>query len=128
MILKNGFVVCDDFALRKTDIKIEGEKIVDIGKNLQGEDIRDFTGKFILPGFIDTHIHGACGARISDPECELEKITNFEATQGVTSLAVTTTAAPKDKLLEQITFLKNNKDKVNGSKIAGIIGAASIVM
>ena len=37
----------------------------------------DFTGKYILPGFIDTHIHGAYGARISDSNCELDKIADI---------------------------------------------------
>lgn len=120
MILSNGYVVCDDFKLRKTDVKIENGKITEIDDNLSGEDVRDFSGKYILPGFIDTHIHGACGARISDPECDLEKITSFEATEGVTSIAVTTSSVSVETLCEQINFLKENKDKVYGAKIAGI--------
>ncbi len=119
MILSNGYVVCDDFKLRKTDVKIENGKITEIGENLSGDEKIDFTGKYILPGFIDTHIHGAYGTRISDSNCELDKITKFEATEGVTSIAITTTASNVEKLVEQIKFVKDNQ-KTEGAKIAGI--------
>ena len=43
----------------KTDILIDGDKIVDIGKNLEsdGADIIDVSGKVIMPGFVDPHTH-----------------------------------------------------------------------
>ena len=43
----------------KTDILIEGDKIVDIGKNLSsdGADVIDVSGKVIMPGFVDPHTH-----------------------------------------------------------------------
>ena len=120
MILKNGYIVCDDFKLRKTDVKIEDGKITEIGQNLSGEELVDCTGKYILPGFIDTHIHGAFGARISDTDCELNKITYFEATEGVTSIAITTTSSKVDSLIEQIKFVRDNKNNINGAKLSGI--------
>jgi len=42
-----------------TDILIDGDKIVDIGKNLEvdGAEIMDVSGKVIMPGFIDPHTH-----------------------------------------------------------------------
>ena len=43
----------------KTDILIDGDKIVDIGKNLssEGADVIDVSGKVIMPGFVDPHTH-----------------------------------------------------------------------
>ena len=43
----------------KTDILIDGDKIVDIGKNLSsdGADVIDVSGKVIMPGFVDPHTH-----------------------------------------------------------------------
>ena len=42
-----------------TDILIDGDKIVEIGKNLEvdGAEIMDVSGKVIMPGFIDPHTH-----------------------------------------------------------------------
>ena len=42
-----------------TDILIDGDKIVEIGKNLEfdGAEIMDVSGKVIMPGFVDPHTH-----------------------------------------------------------------------
>lgn len=46
--------------LLNTDLLIDGDRIAAIGKDLfvpQGTDEFDFTGKFIVPGYVDTHAH-----------------------------------------------------------------------
>ena len=57
-ILKGGTLVSAT-GRRDADIRIEGEKIVEIGENLatEGCEIEDVTGYFLLPGFIDAHTH-----------------------------------------------------------------------
>ncbi len=89
MILSNANVVCGDFTVRRVDVETGNGRILRIGEHLEGEDRLDLSGKTILPGFIDTHIHGANGARFDDAEPNIPLITEFEATQGVTSLAAT---------------------------------------
>ena len=59
MILTNGFVMDENFELRKMDIKICDDKIAELGESLSGDEKIDMSRKYILPGFIDTHIHGA---------------------------------------------------------------------
>ncbi|NMW84804.1 dihydroorotase [Peptoniphilus sp. AGMB00490] len=62
MIIKGGRVIDP---LSKTDeildIKIEKEKIIDIKKNIDtsniSEEIIDASGKIVVPGFIDVHVH-----------------------------------------------------------------------
>ena len=49
--------------MRTGDIRVEQGKIVEIGEALDGAENIDCTGKYILPGFIDTHFHGACGVQ-----------------------------------------------------------------
>ncbi len=51
-----GGTIYADGALKKTDVAIEDGKIAKIDKNLSGEKI-DCTGKLILPGAIDIHVH-----------------------------------------------------------------------
>ncbi|MEG0006102.1 MAG: amidohydrolase [Clostridium sp.] len=63
-ILKNAFIITMDGAKRayeKGDILIENDKITEIGKvdekNFSGAEIIDCTGKIIMPGLINTHVH-----------------------------------------------------------------------
>ncbi|MBE6650077.1 MAG: N-acetylglucosamine-6-phosphate deacetylase [Ruminococcaceae bacterium] len=120
MILKNAKTLDKDFNPCVSDIRIEGERITEIGNNLTGGDAIDMTGKYVLPGFIDTHIHGAFGVRVSDGDADLEKITSFEATRGVTSLALTTAASEFDGLLGQLTRIRDASGRAKGAKIAAI--------
>ncbi len=89
MILTNAKVMCGDFVLRECDVRIEGGRIAEIRDHIDGSDRIDLTGKYLLPGFIDTHIHGAHGSRFDDAEPDVYNITEFEATQGVTGVAAT---------------------------------------
>ena len=56
LLIKNGRIVTasDDYT---GDVLIEGEKIVAVGRNLDGPNIIDATGLLVLPGGIDPHVH-----------------------------------------------------------------------
>lgn len=57
MLLKNGLVLIKD-SVKKIDIKIEGQKIVEIGESLQSEaETLNLEGKYVVPGGIDVHTH-----------------------------------------------------------------------
>ncbi len=57
-LIKNGTLITATETF-ESDILIEGEKIIQIGKNLQhpNADIIDVAGKLILPGGVDPHVH-----------------------------------------------------------------------
>jgi len=55
MIIKNGLIYYRG-EIVKRDIEIEGNKIVRIGKNIEGESY-NAEGKLILPGLVNTHTH-----------------------------------------------------------------------
>lgn len=59
MLIRNGKVVTAK-ETRAADIRVEGERIKEIGANLQpasGEKIIDATGMLVFPGGIDVHTH-----------------------------------------------------------------------
>ncbi|MBE7042106.1 MAG: N-acetylglucosamine-6-phosphate deacetylase [Ruminococcaceae bacterium] len=119
MIIKNGLVMNEEFQLVKCDLRIENGVIAEIGHNLSGEGV-DAEGLYVLPGFIDTHIHGANGVRISDKNGDLSKITTFEATQGVTGLAITSGSSQYDSLLKQFQMAAEAAKTAPGAKCLGI--------
>lgn len=120
MILKNGTVMDETFQLKRCDLQIENGKIAAIGECLEGGEVLDMTGKLILPGFIDTHMHGARGHKLSDPNPDLYEISRFEATEGVTSLAISTVCSEFGHVLRQIDLAVEAAKTAPGAKIAAI--------
>jgi N-acetylglucosamine-6-phosphate deacetylase len=120
MIIKNGNVLYNG-AFIKTDLAISGEKISAVGEFDDKNEMIDASEMYVLPGFIDTHIHGAYGHRFSDPNPDIDAITGYEATQGVTSLAATTGSSEFGNLLRQFDVISTAiKNGTKGAKIAGI--------
>ncbi len=58
MLIKNATLITDT-ETRQADILVEDGKILQIGQNLQTADAKvvDATGKLILPGGVDPHVH-----------------------------------------------------------------------
>ena len=58
ILLRGGSLVLPT-SLTKADLRLDGNKITEIGPELPPGDstVRDVTGKLIFPGFIDTHTH-----------------------------------------------------------------------
>ena len=122
MVLTNAIIVDENFKLRECDLRIEGEKITEIGEDLSDGEVLNLSGRYILPGFIDTHLHGAYGTRLSgDKDVDLSKITRFEVTQGVTGFTITTAATEFGGLLAEINrAVISALDEPKGAKILGI--------
>mgnify|MGYP000512327147 CR=1 FL=1 len=60
LIIKNGFIVDGSGNPGfKADLAVKGDKIVEIATNIGKEaaEIVDVTGKTVVPGFIDPHVH-----------------------------------------------------------------------
>lgn len=56
LVIKNGRVILPDGAV-DTDVAIENEKIVAIGKDLTGMEEVDATNLIVSPGMFDPHVH-----------------------------------------------------------------------
>ena len=58
MLLRGGTVVSGE-GLRRLDVLVEGEKVLELGPDLPAGDaqVADCTGKLLFPGFIDGHTH-----------------------------------------------------------------------
>ncbi|WP_430601922.1 dihydropyrimidinase [Enterococcus sp. DIV0724b] len=58
-ILFKGGTVVSAKDRRQVDVRIDGEKIIEMGTNLKTKDsnVVDVSGCFLLPGFIDAHTH-----------------------------------------------------------------------
>ncbi len=58
--------------------------------------------RFVLPGFVDLHVHGGGGADAMTGEAALRAMARFHAGHGTTSLLATTVTAPRDDLRQAL--------------------------
>ena len=80
MIIKNGKLLNDKFEFENADLEINGERIGRITESISGDDIIDASGMYVVPGFIDSHTHGAMGFEYwEDVEEVYPTISEFEA-------------------------------------------------
>lgn len=116
--LNQGFV--------KKDIYIENGVFVDdarIGDN----EILDAAGCYLIPGLVDVHFHGCAGYDFSDATEEaLERIGEYELSNGVTSICPASMTLPEDRLdkicrnaLKYATSDSNGRARLCGVHLEG---------
>ena len=120
MRIINGAVLCGG-ELKKRDIIVSGGMITDICENCGESGETDASGLLVLPGFIDTHIHGSVAVEFASPREDFTRAREWLASQGVTAFAATVRALPADRTVAAIkNIVRESKREAPGAKVAGI--------
>lgn len=83
--------------------------------------IIDYTGYWIAPGLVDTHIHGFKNHDVMDNDLKgLNAISDGLLSCGVTSFLPTTLTSSTETLNKVVKMIGENYSKVTGAKIKGI--------
>lgn len=117
MLIKNGFVFCRDGVFEKADIACD-ERITGLG-DLEGTADLDAAGKYVIPGLVDIHTHGALNEDASDGSEEgLTKMSRYYAMRGVTSWCPTTMTLPEEELTRAMLAVKHFR--TDGANCVGV--------
>ncbi len=111
-VIKGGTIVTADRTY-KSDVKIEGGKIVEIGENLSGDETLDATGCYVMPGGIDPHTHlemPFMGTYSSD---DFESGTRAAVAGGTTMVVDFALPGPDQSLLDALTMWDNKSTRAN---------------
>jgi N-acetylglucosamine-6-phosphate deacetylase len=122
--LINGRIVLPDAIIDDRALVIEGGKIVALAERAAiGSDVTliDTGGRWITPGLVDIHTHGALGHTFNEPTAEaFETICAENARHGVTSLCAALAPASLSDLIQCFEFIRtwqhNNK---TGARVLG---------
>ncbi|WP_233862101.1 N-acetylglucosamine-6-phosphate deacetylase [Paraburkholderia adhaesiva] len=85
------------------DLSFENGRITSIVGSAVDPESND--APYILPGFIDLHVHGGGGADVMEAGDAIETIARTHARYGTTSLLATTMTAPRDELMSVVAAL-----------------------
>ena len=121
-VIKSDKIILKD-KLINGYIALDGDVISYVGEEkVEGDVFYDYTGKFVSPGFIETHTHGAGGFPfINCTEEDVINACNYELEFGVTSICPTVTSGPISVMENAIGEI--SKAKKNAKTKPNIIGA-----
>lgn len=122
-VLKNGLILDELGELKKSDVKVEDGKIIEIGEKLSTDDceIISVDGQFISAGFIDLHVH------LREPGGEHKETiatgTRSAARGGFTTIAPMPNTRPVPDTKEQMEWLQN---RIKETAVVKVLPYASI--
>lgn len=121
MILKHARVLnSSTHRFDREAVVIENGRIISFDGDADGE-VFDCEGLFVLPGMIDTHIHGFGGEEFAKPEGDFGNAPSILSDDGVTGFAATVRCMPLDEIA---ACMKNAAAHIGqatgGAKVLGI--------
>ncbi len=118
MFIRNGNVLLPDGTFTVADVRIDNGRIAEIGQNLSSNgEVIDATGRYVLPGLIDIHIHGADGSDAQDGAKAVAHIAKVLPRYGVTSFLPTTASGELSDLAK--VFEVSPDSYTAGSRVLG---------
>lgn len=82
-------------------VRVVGDRIGEVGSG-RVPDGAEHVGAWLLPGFVDLHVHGGGGHDMSRSVDDLVAGARFHQRHGTTATLVSLAAAPVDRLVEQL--------------------------
>jgi N-acetylglucosamine-6-phosphate deacetylase len=117
MLIQNAMVFLDG-QFKRTDVRFQ-DRIEEIG-SLSGNGL-DAEGKYLIPGLIDIHTHGAMGFDTCDAAEEgLNKMAAFYASRGVTSFCATSMTYDESTLHKVMRTAGSFNGGGNSAKCVGV--------
>ena len=123
LILKNASVVTADHLIEHGTVVIDSGVIASVAQrgSVTQETALDLSGLFLLPGFIDVHIHGAVGVdTMNASAAQLSGLAEFLATQGVTGWLPTFVPASDENYASAVAAIATAAQDSKGARVLGV--------
>jgi N-acetylglucosamine-6-phosphate deacetylase len=102
------------------EVWIDEGRIAAIGAASEGEEAIELGRRWLVPGYIDLHVHGGGGAQCntSDPD-EIAAVARFHAAHGTTALLATTVSAAPHALGVALDAIARETKRRHGAAVLG---------
>jgi N-acetylglucosamine-6-phosphate deacetylase len=124
IVLAGGDLVLPDRILTRASLVIDGARIVEVEPGVHvdphGAAIVEVAGCYVVPGFIDVHVHGADGHDTLDSGEPVAEIASRLPRHGVTAFCPTTVACTPQALRAMLS-------QVAKARVAPVTGSARVL-
>lgn len=124
MILGNARIVCGDRVLNPGWLRVTQGRIAELGEGSPSAGAErvdhDLAGRWLVPGFVDMHVHGAVGHSFDEADADetvVEAITRHHLAHGTTTMVASLVSAPVDALARRLRSLAEH---VRSGSLAGV--------
>ena len=123
-VIVNAHVISPGVDIPCAAVEIANGKIAKVStaaRPAKGDWVFDAKGAYVVPGFIDVHLHGAGGYDVCDATPEaIEKIAEAKLAEGCTSFLPTTLTVAHSNLIAAAKAVAAYRKKQTFSKVIGI--------
>jgi N-acetylglucosamine-6-phosphate deacetylase len=124
LALTNSRVILPDRIADDLAVIVENGTIADLAPSTnlpESIEVIDSGGRYVAPGLVDIHIHGALGATFNDGTADsIATIAAECGRRGITTILATTATASIDELVTALEAVRNWRNTpASGSQIAG---------
>tara|TARA_B110000285_G_scaffold1176_3_gene1240 strand:- start:699 stop:1838 length:1140 start_codon:yes stop_codon:yes gene_type:complete len=125
LIISNAHIISPDVDISAGSVEVEAGKIKAVYEAAatlpEADKIIDAGGRYVMPGFIDIHAHGADGRDVCDNDVEsIRHIAKRKLGEGVTTWLPTTLTQPQHVLEEIAAKCAQYMDRQEYSKTPGL--------
>ena len=103
-------------------VRVDGGLIEAVGPGVPAGSVTDLSGRWVLPGFVDMHVHGGGGASFTEGgEAQARRAAAFHRAHGSTRLVASLVTAPVDELQRRAATLAGLADEgvIDGIHLEG---------
>ena len=124
ILFKNAKIVTDKEII-ESNLLVNEDIIEKIEKDIKEEEsyeIIDVNGNYLIPAFVDVHIHGASGHDFMDStDTAVKEISKFLCTKGTSNFLSTTLSSKKSTLIENLKIMsKLQNEDIGGATLVGV--------
>jgi N-acetylglucosamine-6-phosphate deacetylase len=108
VLLHSGRVVRPGRVVEDGWVLVEGATIADVGSGAAPAGVPtlvDLRGRWLLPGFVDMHMHGGGGSDVTSSPAAMAAAVEFHRSHGTTRTLVSLVTAPLRDLEEQLEWV-----------------------
>ncbi|MBQ9325011.1 MAG: N-acetylglucosamine-6-phosphate deacetylase [Clostridia bacterium] len=124
MLIRNGILFMDDRFVTGEEVRVHNGQVREVGHHLEAglyETIADVQGDYILPGFVDVHIHAFRGHDTMQGADAVRQMRQDLFQEGVAAFCPTTMSASVEDTCHAIEGIRSvmREPSQNGARILG---------